>query len=485
MSPVYSVYDVFTPTTQAQLNFVDRNAINDYLVDALRTPGKQLIVYGESGSGKSTLLLNKLRQIYSDHITTQCSSVMTYDQLLLDAFDQLDPYYLASQTLQKGRSVSAGLTADFSRIRASIDAALTQSTTQSTTRVLPPQLTAQRLAQFLGAQGMCWVVEDFHKMPDSEKLPFSQSMKIFCDASATYPEVKTITIGAADTARQVVEYDPEMSRRVTELLVPLMTDEELDTILLNGQQLLNVDLSELVNPVVQYSAGLPAVCHQLALNVCLEDGILATQDKRTTFNRENLIPAAERYVRESSDTLKARFDKALRRHRVRRFDNCRLILAAIASGPLTGMLVSDILNTVRAEEPDYPTGNLTQYLRELTQDARGNVLHLGTDGKYRFSDPLYYSFAQLTLLEQHHPTSTVSGGYLGYLVGSSLTTITVSDSDWSKFYTSHDLANQWVYTIGSEPAKPSLYVSPSRRIRKQVDSAGGDEVTLAAALTRC
>ena len=472
MSALHSVYEVFTPTTQARINFVDRDNINDDLVDALLTPGKQLIVYGESGSGKSTLLLNKLQQIYSGHIITQCSAAMTYDKLLLDAFDQLDQYYLAGRSSQKGRSVSSSLVADFSRIRASVDATLSQSDTRSETRVLPPQLTAQRLAQFLGAQGMCWVVEDFHKMPDGEKLLFSQSLKIFCDASATYSDVKTITIGAAETARQVVEYDPEMSRRISELLVPLMTDEELASIIRNGQVLLNVDLSELVDPIVQYSAGLPAVCHQLALNACLGNGVMTTQDQPVTVGREDLKTAAERYIRESSDTLKARFDEALKRHRVRRFDNCRLILAAIASGPISGMLVSDILAAIREVEADYPTGNLTQYLRELTQDARGNILRLGADGKYRFGDPLYYSFAQLTLLEQRHPSPTVSGGYLGYVVGNSLTNITVSDSDWTNFYASHQLSNQWVYTIGSvssagsEPSTPSLYVSPSRRVRK-------------------
>src|SRR6201999_2025803 len=62
--PVYSVYQVFTPTTQARVNYVDRPEINDQFVDAVQTPGKQLIIYGESGSGKSTLLANKLEELY-------------------------------------------------------------------------------------------------------------------------------------------------------------------------------------------------------------------------------------------------------------------------------------------------------------------------------------------------------------------------------------------------------------------------------------
>lgn len=152
----HSVYDVFTPTTQAQLNFVPRQGINDQLVDALRTPGKQLIIYGESGSGKSTLLLNKLREIYMGHITTQCSSATTYENLLLDAFDQLGQYYVSGRTAQKSKGISPSLTADFLAVKASVDASLSRASGQNEARVLPPQLTSQRLAQYLGAKEMCW-----------------------------------------------------------------------------------------------------------------------------------------------------------------------------------------------------------------------------------------------------------------------------------------------------------------------------------------
>ena len=190
-----SVYGVFTPTTKAQLNFVDRDSVNSQLVDALRTPGKHLIVYGESGSGKSTLLLNKLRQTYSGHVTTQCSAAMTYDQLLLDAFGQLNPYYTQGLSRQKTRSISPAVHAASLQISIS----LSRVDSEQQNRVVPPQLTAQRLAQFLGEQNMCWVVEDFHKMPAAQKVPFAQSLKIFSDISTDYPDVKTVTIGATET----------------------------------------------------------------------------------------------------------------------------------------------------------------------------------------------------------------------------------------------------------------------------------------------
>jgi Flp pilus assembly CpaF family ATPase len=59
LSTEYKVVDVFTPTKPARYTFVERESINDKLVAALRTPGKQIVVYGYTGSGKTTLLETK------------------------------------------------------------------------------------------------------------------------------------------------------------------------------------------------------------------------------------------------------------------------------------------------------------------------------------------------------------------------------------------------------------------------------------------
>lgn len=94
----YDVYDVFTPSQPAKLAFVDRETINDSLVNALKTPGKQIVVYGHSGSGKTTLLTNKLFQIYEGHITSRCMKGMSFEQIMIDAFDQLESFYTSDKT---------------------------------------------------------------------------------------------------------------------------------------------------------------------------------------------------------------------------------------------------------------------------------------------------------------------------------------------------------------------------------------------------
>ena len=73
-------------------------------------------------------------------------------------------------------------------------------------RLLPPQLTAQNLAKMIGSVHACWVLEDFHKIEEVEKVKFAQMMKVFADLSDTYPELKIIAIGAVNSAREVIKY---------------------------------------------------------------------------------------------------------------------------------------------------------------------------------------------------------------------------------------------------------------------------------------
>ena len=112
----FDVTEVFTPTTPAKVTFVEREIVNEKLVNALNTPGKQIVVYGHSGNGKSTLLVNKLHQTYNGHITTRCMKGTTVNELMLNAFDKLDIYHPSERSNVRKNASSISIETTYASI---------------------------------------------------------------------------------------------------------------------------------------------------------------------------------------------------------------------------------------------------------------------------------------------------------------------------------------------------------------------------------
>ncbi|HCJ7432659.1 AAA family ATPase [Citrobacter freundii] len=391
----YNVHKVFTPTTTARLAFVERDQLNAKLVNALMTPGKQVVVYGHSGSGKTTLLVNKLHQLYESHLTSRCMKGLSFESLILDAFDQLSPYYCAERTSSNKSSLSGQVGLEYLAIKSQISAVKTQESGLKDQRVLPPQLTPQALGRFIGQARSCWVLEDFHKIDESERAKLSQVMKVFMDMADEYSTLKIIAIGAVDTARQVVEYDPEMRNRVAEINVPLMHINEIEQIIVKGQNLLNINFgSDVIKGIASYSSGMASVCHHLCLNSCTAENIYETQDQLVNIEQSALQEALSTYIDESSDTLKKAFDIAFKQDRRRKYDNKKLIIKALSQFGSEGAFRSEILNKIHKFEPKYPQGNLTTYLEQLcTEKVTPIIRYDSSSGRYTFSDPIYKVFS--------------------------------------------------------------------------------------------
>ncbi len=414
----FQVREVFTPTSPARIAFVDREAINSKLVYALQTPGKQIIVYGNSGSGKTTLLANKLTQLYERHITTRCMKGLKFEQLILDAFDQLAPFFTSERTAAKKHSTSIDLTGSYLAIQSKINSTVTTEASQKEVRMLPPQLTPQALGKFLGDAKCCWVLEDFHKIDETEKIKLSQLMKVFTDLADDYPDLKIVALGAVDTARKVVDYDREMRNRVAEIQVSLMTESEIENVISKGEEALNVSFDgDIKTLIARYSNGLASVCHHLCLYMCDAASITETCSSRFEFSVTNLENALRLYVEEASDSIKSTFDCALRQRRKTKFDNGRLILEALSTFKEGGASRIDLLKKICRKEPKYPETNLKYMLPKLQTEEYGSIVRFDqTSGMYSFSDPIYrvFALAQFRNRDDHQHVKFI-------------------ESDWSKF----------------------------------------------------
>jgi energy-coupling factor transporter ATP-binding protein EcfA2 len=389
------VTEVFTPTTPAREAFVDRKQADADLVEALGTPGKQVVVYGHSGSGKTTLVLNRLWQLYEDHVTTQCLPEMTFDNAVSDAFGQLDAFYKAERRHRKDKTRGWSVSGE-SVIKGGISGGSSEADESTERRLGSPAETPQALARSLGRANVCWVLEDFHKMASSEKTRLAQSMKVFCNMADEFPKLRIVAIGAVDSARQVVKYEREMMNRISEIHVPLMSDEEIALIIAKGQEALNIVIPrDVIASIVEYAEGLGSVCHQLCLNMCVAAGIVEKGVHAVRLRKSDLEVAVERYLAMASDTLKATFEAALQLDKGAQSNVTELILKALVDASREGATTGELQGLISTVEPDLEM-NLDSILQAMQGEEGGFLLrHDGASGRYAFADPIYRAYARV------------------------------------------------------------------------------------------
>lgn len=387
----YLLKEVFTPAKPARVSFINRNMINRRIVRALETPGIQIVVYGHTGSGKTTLLENKLYEVYEKHIRTNCMIGSTFEQIVLDAFEQLAEFYVDEVTNNKKTKISGSLKANYLAIKASLGVNIEEVQGIKQKRILPPQLSPQNLGRLMGAAGYCWVLEDFHKVDDDEKVKLSQLMKVFMDMSDEYEDLKIIALGAVNTAREVVKSDAEMRRRLSEINVPLMRESEIKEILTKGEDSLNVYFgSELKEKIAHYCNGLPAIAHKLAYLMCDGADIKRSLPKSQSyeFNESDLVLAVDEYIEDESDTIKRVFDNALTHSKGE-----NAIRSLFYTGQEGGN-IDELFGYCKEFYIRIQKNHLEETLSQLSSPKYGEIIKFDEDSHfYSFSDPFFRSFA--------------------------------------------------------------------------------------------
>jgi GTPase SAR1 family protein len=419
LSNSYSVYHVFTPSSPAKENYIERDKLSSRIASSLSTPGKQIVVFGHSGVGKTSLLRKQLERQYEKEIITSCMTNLTFESILLDAFDQLDEYYVSQKKQANDYGIESSIANDYFALKSSIKAYSKIKEEQSSSRIIEIQLTASRLADFLGEGGYCWVLEDFHKVDKTEKTKLSQTMKLFMDKSIKYNNLKIIAIGAVDTGREVIEYDSEMKKRISEIEVKLMSDVEIGKIIKNGEILLNISIEKRIHTeIVKFSNGIASVCHSICLYMCEEKGILNTViGDPIKFNKADLENSIQRYMEEESDTMKDRFNKALIVQKEKN-KNVELILKSLTKFPSNGATNSELLSIIRDEKIDYHQNTLPINLEKMQLEERGALIRFdNSSAKFSFKEPFYKPFALAFFQEEDKSKEKILKNSLKTLIG--------------------------------------------------------------------
>lgn len=380
------VEEVFTPAVAAnlKLNYIERETLISQLNHFFQTAGKQIVVFGYSGSGKTTLITNELKRNKIEFIKTHCSQNTTFEELILNVFDELDVVYKKTTNCKVSSSVSA----EYMKIKASIGG----DRVDVYERIVPPQLTKKKLATFLGEAKCYWIIEDLHKLNEDNKRKVADTLKEFIDIAIEYPNVKVICLGALNSSKNLIELDPNLNDRVADFNVPLMTDEEIGLLIENGFHILNLSISERHKQrIISLSNNIASVAHQLCLNICHKLSYAKMRFFDVPLITDEIIDSSIKdYINEKSGRFKSLLDRVLAIKSDRNVG--RKILRMFIDVDFEGVYIGEIYKRFKS----FPQDTIKEILDNLCTSKYDEAFRFDEDSnKFKLVNPFFQVYIKM------------------------------------------------------------------------------------------
>ena len=311
---------------------------------------------------------------------------------MLQAFDNLNTFYVTESSYVETHKISSELKADYKAISSKINSeqSLTESSKQI--RLVPPQLTPQKLAQFLGIAKCILVIEDFHKVADEEKQRIADVVKIFIDSANEYPQVKIICIGAVGTARELIELDSNLNNRIAEIFVPLLSDSQIKQIIIKGCDYLNVKIEDdLIDKIIYYSNNLGSIAHQICYDICFYSNIKQMKLAPKALKINSFKDSVNSYVRKNSDTYNKIYDQIINLkygwNVLKKFDNVEKEFLSF----------EEIFNSI-PQSQQCSREEIESLLQIMLSTEFGEILRYDRNSmKYSISTPFFRAYLKMKL----------------------------------------------------------------------------------------
>lgn len=385
------VTKVFTPTSAAIVNYVERTELEEKVNSELNTPGKQLVLFGSSGSGKTTIIQHLLSKCNIRYIITHCDSQMTFDSIILNAFDNLNVYVEQEKTKTSSSSKQASVGFEYQSLKSLCQVQLGETVSTRYAPLLPPQLTPQKLAKFCGELNTIWIIEDFHKVNAEEKKRIADMLKIFVDVANQYSTTKVICIGACESASELVQFNPDLKNRVSEVRVPLLTENYIRNIIRNGFEMLNVKIPpSLEDKLIFYSARLGSQVHQMCLDIC--NGLCIKQRSRKCIMLDDsafIKYAVKSFVEHNEGKFSSIYDKAIRN------ELGWYVLVTFTKNSQEKLAFREIKKLVNQKGRSFTDEEIMITLEELQSPENEIIIYNQSTEKYKISSPFWLAFLRM------------------------------------------------------------------------------------------
>lgn len=364
----------------------------------LRTPGRQVAIYGERGVGKTSLaVLAYFFARFNDETThlVRCGRDSNYDtifeELSLEAGYGFVPDTVETESARRGsaRLGPASLSGRKSRL--------------SRERAVP---SAQRISPGLllkhfGQRDGLLIIDEYDRVSDPQTHSrLAETLKHFSDAAS---KTKIIVVGVAETLAGLVGEHQSLTRCLAQLKLERMRGEELSEIIGAGEQRVGVAFHEVIRKkIIALSDGFPFYTHLLCKYAAEEAGrvLEGNPDAKVVAAEPEYRSALRRSLKTGEGTLHDDYLAAVITTK-RKTEMFKFVLWGIAYSQDREVQVQQIAENIALLTGEKPKiESLSSYLGPLTKDDKRNVLVRVRQGYYRFANPLMRAYVRL-VMEEH------------------------------------------------------------------------------------
>jgi len=245
---LYPVGDVFGLSRDLPLNYVTRERIDGELIDSI-TRGKHIIIHGSSKQGKTSLRKHCLEE--EDYIVVTCQSKWNISDLNASVLKEAG--FEIKRLTEKAQSgnfkVQAKVKAGFSLFgmgKAEAELGSERGQGEGRREVFEPleldpndvndiirALTKVQFKKFI-------ILEDFHYLPVDTQKEFSFALKAYHENSS----LCFIIVGVWKESNRLTRYNGDLTNRVISIDADLWQSEELNSVISDGEKLLNITFSD-------------------------------------------------------------------------------------------------------------------------------------------------------------------------------------------------------------------------------------------------
>src|SRR3990167_1192111 len=253
---MHETADVFGVRSKLIGSYIERELVDEKFKKAIRD-GNEVIVYGSSKQGKTSLILKHLSP--SEYVKVECSPKTQPVDIYKSILRQIDVSFVEKDSEEKenaaGTKVSGGLKVKVPFLGEANLGAETNNTkktkTTSTVTYIEYNLSlAQDVLELLKkVQFNRYVIlENFHylELPVQETLAFD--LRVFQDQHLIF-----IILGIWREANRLVQFNGDLLDRVTEVPVEPWSDDDFSKVISKGEELLNVDFSDIKQKLIKDS----------------------------------------------------------------------------------------------------------------------------------------------------------------------------------------------------------------------------------------